>query len=61
MSASVTQHTLTPMRSIAALGLGLGITGRHRSVCSSVFIIVIIITEAVEVVAVGRSWFVQAH
>jgi hypothetical protein len=51
LHGTVTQHTLTSMRSIAALGLGLGIKGHRRRICSTAFV-VIVATEAVEAVTV---------
>jgi hypothetical protein len=58
MHDMVTQHILTRRCSIAVLGLGLGIKGCRRSVGSAVFFFIIIVSETVEAVAVGRRWFV---
>jgi cell division protein FtsX len=62
---TLTQHTLTHRRSIAALSLGLGMKGARRWITSTgivfVAIAILVVSETVQVVAVARRRFMQVH
>jgi hypothetical protein len=61
MCGTVARCTLTCGRSIAVLGLGLGMKGARRWIISAIFVVAITTLETVEAVAVVRRWFVQVH